>query len=223
MTPARAGERRKEMKKFRIDCDPIRFRDLYRVTRRGRNVRIEFFAPANTTGEWGENVLAGIVQGFTLYDGEPAGGHDIKVLQMVETAICQRMAYGDYTRPVSDSPEFELARSLAERRALLRTFISEHLDVLQDVDEEEDERYVSPSEMEAESRRVIADAIAEALAERAISAEEARLIDGMTDQEAIDYLRRPVDGMTEDQGLCRKWLADQIEAAMILWYQAQER
>lgn len=77
--------------------------------------------------------------------------------------------------------------------------------------------------MEAESRRIIADAIAESLSEGAISEEEARLIDGMTDQEAINYLRRPVDRMTEDQGLCRKWLADQIEAAMTLWYQAQER
>lgn len=127
------------MEKFRISCDPIRFRDLYRVTRRGRNVRVEFFAQANTTGEWGENVLAGIVQGFTLYDGEPAGEHDIKVLQMVETAICQRMAYGDYPLPVSESAEFELAGSLAERRALLREFVAEHLEVLQDVDDVDDD------------------------------------------------------------------------------------
>lgn len=210
------------MKKFRVDCDPIRFRDLYRVTRRGRTIRVEFFAPANTTGEWGENVWAGIVPGFAVYADEPAGWYGIRILQMVESAICQRMAY-DYLRPVSDSPEFELADSLKEKRRLLREFVADHFDVLQDIDVEEDERYVSPSEMEAESRRVIADAIAEALSERAISEEEARLIDGMTDQEAIDYLRRPVDRMTEDQGLCRKWLAGQIEAAMILWYQAQDQ
>lgn len=128
------------MKKFSIHHDPIRRGDLYRVTRRGSSVHVEFFASAGTIGQWGRNVQDALVHGFAMYDGEPAGWYDIKILQMVESAICQRMAYGDYPLPVSESAEFELAGSLKEKRRLLREFIAEHLEVLQDVEEEEDER-----------------------------------------------------------------------------------
>jgi hypothetical protein len=68
-----------------------------------------------------------------MYVGEPSGWYDIKVLQMIETAICQRMADETRVIPVSESAEFELASSLAERRALLREFIAEHLEVLTEV------------------------------------------------------------------------------------------
>ena len=96
------------MKKFSIHHDPIRHRDLYRVTRRGRDIKVEFFASAGTTGQWGRNVLDGLVHGFALYDGEPAGASELKHLQMVERAICSRMGYSEYPLPVSESADYEL-------------------------------------------------------------------------------------------------------------------
>jgi hypothetical protein len=126
------------MKRFSLHHDPIRRGDLYRVTRRGSSVHVGFFASAGTIGQWGRSVQDALVHGFAMYDGEPVGQYDLKLLQMVERAICKGMGYSEYPLPVSESADYELADSMREKRRLLREFIAEHLEALQDVDDVDD-------------------------------------------------------------------------------------
>lgn len=112
---------------MRIYHDPIRYRDGYRVTRKGKNVYIRWVADGNTTFPWPSPEEDGfIVSGPAHYDGDRQGTWDIKILDMVINAIQQAQGMEYDPGPQRDT--------LEEERSEKRAFIQENLRWIPELD-----------------------------------------------------------------------------------------
>lgn len=121
---------------MRIYYDPIKFRDWYRVVRKGNNVYIRWVADGNTTFPWPTPGKDGyLVHGFTIDENAPRGAWNIAILNMALHAIQQAQGVGNfqphYRFQEDQDPEYDpcpgcdtLEEEKAARRALIKYYLN---------------------------------------------------------------------------------------------------